>query len=102
MIISLEGVTPEAAVQQYFSHLVSDRISASPTFRGGHMPAHAALNAFDVTGYAATRSQVLPEADRGASGLSPYIRHGLLTLREVWDAVTGPARDVTKFRNELL
>jgi deoxyribodipyrimidine photo-lyase len=35
--------------------------------------------------------------------LSPYIRHGLLTLPRVWDHVAGgPARDVTSFRDELL
>ena len=44
-----------------------------------------------------------PEERRGASRLSPYIRHGLLTLDEVWHAVAdGPERDVRKFRDELL
>jgi deoxyribodipyrimidine photo-lyase len=34
--------------------------------------------------------------------LSPYIRHGLLTLPQVWSHVgDGPARDVRKFRDEL-
>ena len=46
---------------------------------------------------------MLPVSDRGASALSPYIRHGLLTLRQVWDHVTGgPSKDVAKFRDELL
>ena len=66
------------------------------------MAADAALNAFDVAGYAATRSRVLPESARGASRLSPYIRHGLLPLQEVWNAVAGPTADVSKFRDELL
>ena len=44
-----------------------------------------------------------PHTSRGSSRLSPYIRHGLLTLREVWDRVAdGPPDDVTKFRDELL
>ncbi|TFD46570.1 deoxyribodipyrimidine photolyase [Cryobacterium frigoriphilum] len=75
---------------------------ASPGIRGGQTAADAALAAFDVTRYAATRNQVLPESDRGASRLSPYIRHGLLGLREVWAAAAGPASDVSKFRDELL
>ncbi len=46
---------------------------------------------------------MLPESRRGASALSPYIRHGLLPLRRVWDHVAGgPARDVRKFHDELL
>ena len=102
MIISLSGISPEAVVEQHLSHLVSDRVRASSDIRGGQTEADAALNAFDVAGYAATRSRVLPESARGASRLSPYIRHGLLSLREVWDAVAGPAPDVSKYRDELL
>jgi len=103
VIIALAGVSAEAVVERHLSHLVSDRIRASPDIRGGQMAADAALDAFDVTGYAETRNQVLPESDRGASRLSPYIRHGLLALREVWDAVAGgPAPDTSKFRDELL
>ena len=75
----------------------------SPRIRGGQHAADAAMQAFDVGGYARRRNNVWPPADRGASGLSPYIRHGLLTLREVWDHVAGgPPSDVTKFRDELL
>lgn len=76
---------------------------ASARFRGGQASADAALAAFDVTGYAARRNEVLPAHRRGASGLSPFIRHGLLPLSEVWDHVAGgPRRDVDKFRDELL
>ena len=102
MIIPVDGVSPVAVVERHLSHLVSDRISASPDIRGGQIAADAALDAFDVAGYAATRSRVLPESARGASRLSPYIRHGLLPLREVWNAVAGPTADVSKFRDELL
>ena len=46
---------------------------------------------------------MLPVDARGASGLSPYIRHGLLPLPVVWEAVAaGPEQDVKKFRDELL
>lgn len=44
-----------------------------------------------------------PEGRRGASALSPYIRHGLLHLPEVWASVAGgPPADVGKYRDELL
>jgi deoxyribodipyrimidine photo-lyase len=102
MIIDLAGISPEAVVDQHLSHLVCDPIKASPGIRGGQTAADAALDAFDVARYAATRNQVLPESARGASRLSPYIRHGLLPLPEVWNAVAGPAPDVSKFRDELL
>jgi deoxyribodipyrimidine photo-lyase len=102
VIIDFAEKSAEAVVDQYLAHLVSDLIRASPDFRGGQTAADAALAAFDVTRYAATRNQVLPESARGASRLSPYIRHGLLPLREVWDAAIGPSSDVSKFRDELL
>jgi len=89
-------------VERQLNHLLTDPVVASPNIRGGQTAANAALQAFDVVGYAATRNQVLPESTRGASRLSPYIRHGLLSLSEVWRAVAGPTADVSKFRDELL
>jgi deoxyribodipyrimidine photo-lyase len=78
-------------------------VAASPAFRGGQTAADQALAAFDVTGYAADRNEVWPEGRRGASRLSPYIRHGLLTLARVWQHVgTGPPHDAAKLRDELL
>lgn len=80
-----------------------DQVAASPAFRGGQTAADARLAAFDVTGYAADRNEVWPDQRRGASRLSPYIRHGLLPLPRVWQAVAdGPPRDVARFRDELL
>lgn len=71
--------------------------------RGGQAAADTALATLDVTGYARSRSTVLPESRRGASRLSPYVRHGLLSLPEVWDAVTdAPPQDKRRFRDELL
>jgi deoxyribodipyrimidine photo-lyase len=80
-----------------------EAIEASPRWRGGQSAANAALAAFSVRGYAATRNEVWPPERRGASGLSPWIRHGLLPLKRVWDHVeNGPSKDVDKFRSELL
>ncbi|GAB2459935.1 hypothetical protein GCM10027265_06360 [Jatrophihabitans fulvus] len=70
---------------------------------GGQAAADAALATLDIANYARARSTVLPEARRGASRMSPYIRHGLLTLREVWDAVaSAPSRDRQRYRDELM
>ena len=78
-------------------------VAASPRFRGGQGAADAALAAWDATGYASRRNEVLPVERRGASGLSPYIRYGLLSLRQLHAHVAGaPARDREKFRDELL
>lgn len=78
-------------------------IEAAASIRGGQSAADAALQSFAVENYACRRNEVLPTKRRGASGLSPYIRHGLITLRQAWDHVEGgPQDDVRKFRNELL
>jgi deoxyribodipyrimidine photo-lyase len=80
-----------------------DLAGASPAFPGGQRAADTALRDYDVAGYARRRNNVWPRTGRGSSRLSPYIRHGLLTLREVWDHVAGgPPQDVAKFRDELL
>ncbi len=96
----------DAAVEwvgRHLDDLCSDAPRASTRFRGGQTAADAALASFDVGGYAGRRNEVLPVARRGASGLSPWIRHGLLTLPDVWAHVAGgPSRDVAKFRDELL
>ncbi len=71
--------------------------------RGGQSAADEALNALDIKGYAKFRSEILPLESRGASVLSPYIRHNLLPLQRVWDHVgTAPSADREKFRDELL
>ena len=73
-------------VSRHLGDLASGDPTASPT-RGGQAAADAALDGFDVTGYARRRNGVLPLSARGASQLSPYIRHGLLTLPRVYEHV---------------
>lgn len=71
--------------------------------RGGQSAADAALESLDIRGYAKNRSEILPQDARGASVLSPYVRHNLLTLQKVWDHVaTAPSSDREKFRDELM
>ena len=75
---------------------------ASERYRGGQTAADAALAGLDLAGYAAARSEVLPESARGATGLSPYVRHGLLALPDLWStAGDAPAADRDRFRDEL-
>jgi len=103
-----ELVTPSSGsatdwVAQHLDHLVCDPgADARPARRGGQRAADAALAALDVTGYAKRRSQVHPPSSRGATVLSPYLRHGLLTLAEAEAASAGaPAPDRRKFVDEL-
>lgn len=71
--------------------------------RGGQAAADTVLAGLDVAGYARDRSTVLPEERRGATRVSPYVRHGLIQLPELWEAVAdAPARDRGKYRDELL
>lgn len=96
------GADAEAWARDHLADLTSGEWRRS-SIRGGQTAADAALGAFDVTGYARRRNEVWPDGRRGASRLSPYIRHGLLPLPTVWDAVAGgPSDDVAKFRDELL
>ena len=90
-------------VRTTLGHLVSNDVRPSPRFRGTQAAADHQLATLDVAGYAGSRSEVFPITERGASGLSPYLRHGLHTLPQVWDAVGGaPSKDRQKFRDELL
>ena len=52
-------------------------------FRGGRTAAEAALAAIDPARYGSSRNHL----DGAVTGLSPWIRHGVLTLPEVRDAV---------------
>ena len=88
-------------IESDFKDLYSGDLGLS-SIKGGQSAANQALANLDITGYANTRSQVLPKENRGASVLSPYIRHNLLTLKKVYDAVkTAPYKDREKFQDEL-
>ena len=89
-------------VVEHLGHLCSDTPVASRRFAGTQRGASEALEAFEIAGYANRRNDVWPVSRRGASGLSPWIRHGLLQLPEVWAAVAGHGHDTRKFRDELL
>ena len=96
------GTAVAGWVSEHLGHLAGDEPVAS-AIRGGQAAADAALAGLDLTGYARRRSQVLPRSTRGATRLSPYIRHGLLSLPQVWAAAGGaPAADRSKYRDELL
>lgn len=94
-----------AWVREHLGHLTcdGDEGRASPRFRGGDAAARRVLDELDVRGYAGRRNEVSPASRRGATAVSPYVRHGLITLPELWDAVGGaPERDRSKYRDELL
>lgn len=75
----------------------------SSSFFGGQDIADQALGSLDITGYASKRSRVAPETLRGATRLSPHIRHGVLSLPEVWETVrSGSGEDRKSFRSELM
>jgi len=91
-----------AIIERDFAGLYSGALGISP-ITGGQTAANQALANLDITGYANMRNQVFPKSSRGASVLSPYIRHNLLTLSEVFQAVrTAPYKDREKFQDELL
>ncbi|MFN5193184.1 MAG: hypothetical protein ACK5E6_02010, partial [Cyanobacteriota bacterium] len=60
-----------------------DHHEAQPGHRGGRRAAMERLAAMDPARYGATRNHL----DGAVTRLSPYIRHGVLTLPEVRDAV---------------
>ena len=90
-----------ALLEQHFAGLHSG--GGVSSIKGGQTAADEALANLDIRRYASDRSEVLPVNRRGATVLSPYIRHNLLTLQQVWDAVAGaPTNDREKYRDELL
>jgi len=98
--INLEKPTLDI-IEQDFAGLYSGELGLS-SIKGGQTAADQALANLDITGYGKNRSEVLPKNKRGASVLSPYIRHNLLTLTQVYRAVkNAPYNDREKFRDEL-
>ena len=89
-------------IKKYFSGLCCDEFTY-PFLSGGQSNADNALNQLDISRYTTKRNNVYPSDSRGSSYLSPYIRHGLLSLSEVWKAVEKfEYKDKVKFRDELL
>ena len=92
----------ENLINSHFQELCCDNFKQS-RFKGGQSVADLALSSLDIAGYAKKRNNVYPIEKRGSSNLSPYIRHGLLSLRDVWDRVEEfKYEDKSKFRDELL
>jgi len=99
-VLSLESPVLEI-IERDFAGLYSGELGLS-SITGGQSAANQALATLDISGYAQKRSEVLPKSRRGASVLSPYIRHNLLTLSQVYQAVkSAPYKDREKFRDEL-
>lgn len=96
----------EAFVATALAGLYDEELPAvgSDRFRGGQSAADSAFAALRIDGYAAGRNEVFPEPGRTATALSPYIRHGLLQLVEVWDLVRSApgSRDSSKLADQLL
>lgn len=94
----------DAWVGEHLLDLSCDsEVRRSGRFTGTQAAADAALTQLDLAGYARRRNEVLPESQRGATALSPYIRHGLLSLPEVSAAAAAaPSKDRQKFRDELM
>jgi deoxyribodipyrimidine photo-lyase len=91
----------EEILVSYFEGLHSG--GGKSHIKGGQTAASKALQNLDITRYASDRSEVLPVKKRGATVLSPYIRHNLLTLKQVWSAVNdAPFKDREKFQDELM
>ena len=89
-------------IDKYFNNLTCDEYTES-VFKGGQSQADERLANIDIKGYSKRRNNVYPATTRGSSFLSPYIRHGLLNLCEVWKAVDSfQFEDRAKFRDELL
>ena len=87
-----------------FSGPARDANTFSPELAGTQSAANQALNTLDLRNYASARNQVMPVSSRGATRLSAWIRHGLLSLPEVAAAAEhapGSDGDRSKFIDEL-
>jgi deoxyribodipyrimidine photo-lyase len=96
-------ISPDATIilEQEFEGLHSG--GGRSSIIGGQSAANEVLASLDISGYAKNRSEVLPYESRGATVLSPYIRHNILSLQRVWDHVAkAPFADREKFRDELM
>jgi deoxyribodipyrimidine photo-lyase len=94
----------ERWVGQHLLDLTCDtEVRRSGRFVGTQTAADDAVAGLDLSGYARRRNEVLPDHARGATALSPYIRHGFVSLPEASAApATAPSKDRQKFRDELM
>lgn len=73
------------------------------SIQGGQSAANSALASLDLRGYAKKRSEVLPVSNRGASVMSPYVRHNIIPLSVLWEKANEVSGDdKLKYRDELL
>jgi len=85
-------------MEQYLRQQFPDASGDLSPVPGGNQAARAALAQFNPARYAATRNFLSGSVSR----LSPYLRHGVLTLAEVLAQVTpGGIKPVYKFVQEL-
>ena len=90
----------EQIIDEYFENLCCDNYTI-PFLKGGQSNADTALNQLNIDRYSTKRNNVYPKSKRGSSYLSPYIRHGLLSLKDVWNAVDSfEYKDKSKFRDQ--
>jgi deoxyribodipyrimidine photo-lyase len=92
---------PEKLLAEVFGGLHSG--GGRSSIRGGQTAANEALANLSIKGYAKNRSEVLPVSDRGATVMSPYVRHNIISLQALWDRAESAAQwDRDKYRDELL
>ena len=92
---------PEKLLAEVFSGLHSG--GGRSSIRGGQTAANEALANLSIKGYAKNRSEVLPVSDRGATVMSPYVRHNIISLQALWGWAASAAQwDREKYRDELL
>ena len=119
MVLRLDAPNPgraaaESFVDRALGHLVERRVRdgsvpSSPVFRGGQTAADEALGALSLEGFQLALDEAYPQHRRRSSMLSPWIRHGQLSLVEVWEQAhrvaaaegVGPA-DLEAFARKLL
>src|SRR5579883_1361857 len=86
-------------LQSYLQEQFPQAGGTMSRFQGGRAAAERRLAEFPAPRYGASRNYL----NGAVSRLSPYLRHSVMTLREVWEAVRQkfPGSDLTKFGQEL-
>lgn len=87
--------TDQADMLAYLREQFPDASGALSSFPGGRAAADQSLHSFNASRYAASRNYLNGTVSR----LSPYLRHGVITLREVIEHFAG--QNLPKFTQEL-